>query len=458
MRFFTRFFTIFSILFFVCGNIVAQGFCETMDSLLTDKLFDDSDVSVAVYDLDENRLVYSHRAEKMCRPASVLKLLTAGVALERLGVNYTINTILGESRTEHARNLCLQGAMDPLFAESNLDAMVATVGDSTTIDTLFVDCSFMDSIYWGPGWSWDDTPWEFQPYMSPLMLNGGCVDVVVKPTNKGEAPTVECKPLSGYYSVVNEAVSHDASLKKLTIIRDWLDNSNVIRVRGNCNAVGSDKMNMFRSEQFFVTVMREKMAARGVEVKEVIYSSTKDSLTLLYNNERPITDVVDEALKESNNLCAEALIYHLGALYGHRPVAHKDGVKIVKGFLDFNLKMPERYEIADGSGLSLYTYISADIMLQMLKRIYENKPVYTFVQKGLPLSGCTGTLKGRMAGTVAERKIRAKTGTVSGICTLAGYAEARNGHTLAFVIFNQGTMTPRLARRWQNKVCELLCK
>ena len=94
----------------------------------------------------------------------------------------------------------------------------------------------------------------------------------------------------------------------------------------------------------------------------------------------------------------------------------------------------------------------------MLKRIYENKPVYTFVQKGLPLSGCTGTLKGRMAGTVAERKIRAKTGTVSGICTLAGYAEARNGHTLAFVIFNQGTMTPRLARRWQNKVCELLCK
>ena len=67
-------------------------------------------------------------------------------------------------------------------------------------------------------------------------------------------------------------------------------------------------------------------------------------------------------------------------------------------------------------------------------------------------------LKGRMAGTAAERKIRAKTGTVSGICTLAGYAEARSGHTLAFVIFNQGIMTPRLARRWQNKVCELLCR
>ena len=120
--------------------------------------------------------------------------------------------------------------------------------------------------------------------------------------------------------------------------------------------------------------------------------------------------------------------------------------------------MPARYEIADGSGLSLYTYISADIMLQMLKKIYDNKAVYDIIEQGLPISGWTGTLKGRMAGTAAERKIRAKTGTVSGICTLAGYAEARNGHTLAFVVFNQGVLSARQARQWQNKVCELLCK
>ena len=98
------------------------------------------------------------------------------------------------------------------------------------------------------------------------------------------------------------------------------------------------------------------------------------------------------------------------------------------------------------------------MMLQMLRRIYADKAVYSIVQQGLPLSGWTGTLKGRMAGTAAERKISAKTGTVSGICTLAGYAQARNGHTLAFVVFNQGVISARKARQWQNKVCELLCK
>ncbi len=453
-----RLFTSIILSFFISFSLSAQNFKGAMDSLLCDGLFTHSDVSVAVYDLDDDTLLYAHRAQKMCRPASVLKLLTAGVALERLGVDYTICTTLGVSGGDGCRNLLLKGEMDPLFSEQNLDSMVATVGDSCVVDTLFVDCSFMDSVYWGPGWSWDDTPWEFQPYMSPLMLNGGCVDVVVKPAGKGEQPVVECKPVSSYYSVANEAVCYDAARGKLTILRDWLDNSNVIRVRGNCNAVVGEKMNMFRSERFFVAVMCEKLAARGVNVKNVVYAVPADSFALLHCTRRSILEVVDEALKESNNLCAEALTFHLGALYGHRPVAHKDGTGIIKGFLDFNLKISGKYEIADGSGLSLYTYISADIMLQMLRRIYKNPVVYKAVLRGLPVSGWTGTLKGRMTGTVAERKIHAKTGTVSGICTLAGYADARNGHTLAFVIFNQGIMTPKLARRWQNRVCELLCR
>ena len=184
MRFFVS--VIFS--FLVSLFVSAQGFKVAMDSLLCDELFTDSDVSVAVYDLDDDTLVYAHRSAKMCRPASVLKLLTAGVALERLGVDYSICTSLAVSDGAACRNLLLKGEMDPLFSEQDLDAMVATVGDSSVVDTLFVDCSFMDSIYWGPGWSWDDTPWEFQPYMSPLMLNGGCVDVVVKPSEKGAQP------------------------------------------------------------------------------------------------------------------------------------------------------------------------------------------------------------------------------------------------------------------------------
>jgi len=53
---------------------------------------------------------------------------------------------------------------------------------------------------------------------------------------------------------------------------------------------------------------------------------------------------------------------------------------------------------------------------------------------GLPVAGLDGTLAGRMAGTPAEGNVRAKTGTMSNIRTLAGYVRTRDGERLAFVI------------------------
>lgn len=79
---------------------------------------------------------------------------------------------------------------------------------------------------------------------------------------------------------------------------------------------------------------------------------------------------------ESNNLCAEVLSYHLGALYGKRPARQEIDSNIMKGILDFKIDAPERYHIADGLGLSLYTNLSADIILQILKLAYNDKNTY----------------------------------------------------------------------------------
>ena len=71
--------------------------------------------------------------------------------------------------------------------------------------------------------------------------------------------------------------------------------------------------------------------------------------------------------------------------------------------------------------------------------------------------GISGTMKNRTKNSAAYKKVYAKTGTVKGVCTLAGYARAANGHTLAFVIPNQGSMSASTVRRWQDKVCEAMC-
>ena len=53
---------------------------------------------------------------------------------------------------------------------------------------------------------------------------------------------------------------------------------------------------------------------------------------------------------------------------------------------------------------------------------------------GLPIAGIDGSLAGRMKGTAAGANVRAKTGTMSNIRSLAGYATTRDGERLAFVI------------------------
>jgi D-alanyl-D-alanine carboxypeptidase/D-alanyl-D-alanine-endopeptidase (penicillin-binding protein 4) len=63
-----------------------------------------------------------------------------------------------------------------------------------------------------------------------------------------------------------------------------------------------------------------------------------------------------------------------------------------------------------------------------------------------------------MKKTPAAHNIHAKTGTVTGISSLAGYATAPNGHVLCFSIINQGVMKSAYARAFQDKICIALCK
>lgn len=55
-----------------------------------------------------------------------------------------------------------------------------------------------------------------------------------------------------------------------------------------------------------------------------------------------------------------------------------------------------------------------------------------------------------------RRRIVAKTGSMTGVSTLAGYAHASNGHILAFVILNQHVLKLSQARAWQDKICKAI--
>lgn len=449
---------IISLLFFSLAAPAQRAMKNSIDYLLKDELLNTIDASVMVYDLDDDTLLYAHRPDKLVRPASVQKIVTSVVAIDKLGGNYTIDTELFIKDNGVCRNLYVKGRMDPLFGVDDMVHMASLMPDGSVVDTLFADCSFMDSLYWGSGWIWDDNPYGFQPYLSPLMVCGGAVEVVVSPSSKGASPHYTVTPESSFYSVVNEAQSSNPAFGKLTILRDWLEDSNVIRIRGNCTKQYKEKINMYKSADFFLALLVEKLDSIGVEVKAVSFGCTPDDAERIHVISRSVADVVDEALMESDNLCAEALVYHLAALGNEPPLSMDEGCEVVREFLNKEVEANDAFFVADGSGLSVYNYLSAAQLINTLRYAHKDSLLFDVVYNRLPLSGVSGTMKNRTKEGIAYKKVRAKTGTVKGVCTLAGYARSANGHLCAFVILNNGLQKASVVRRWQDRVLEAICR
>ena len=163
-------------------------------------------------------------------------------------------------------------------------------------------------------------------------------------------------------------------------------------------------------------------------------------------------------LKESDNLYAESMFYQIAASSGSRPATAKHARSVINRLITKLGLNPERYQVADGSGLSLYNYVSAELEVRMLRYAFRNENMFPHLYHALPVAGVDGTLKSRMRGTAAYGNVRAKTGTLTGISSLAGYCTASNGHRLCFAIINQGIMHNHNGKNFQDKVCALLCR
>lgn len=212
-----------------------------------------------------------------------------------------------------------------------------------------------------------------------------------------------------------------------------------------------------RNTQFVDRFIRQ-LVDDGVVLDVRISDGTlPDSAFHLCSRFHSIDQILLRMMKQSDNFYAEAMFYQLAAHQGHRPARAKDAAAIVKRLISKVGLGHRPYRIADGSGLSLYNYLSADLEVRLLRYVYRNSTVYLHLLPSLPVAGSDGTLRNRMRGSFAADNVKAKTGTLEGVSALAGYCTAANGHRLCFSIINQGVMHTSNARRFQDRVCNALC-
>jgi D-alanyl-D-alanine carboxypeptidase/D-alanyl-D-alanine-endopeptidase (penicillin-binding protein 4) len=439
---------------------------EFIDQVIYEELPEGTDIALLVYDLSNDKPLYAYREKVMCRPASVQKVITTAAALSSLGSDYKFSTRLrtqGSIRDSVLNgDLYLVGGLDPALNEHELRSMVndlKNAGVNRINGTIYADVSIMDSTYWASGWCWDDAPSSFQPYISPLMVHQGFVGIQVKPTVKGQAPEVTLYPANDKIKIDNRAITQDSKQGTLRITRDWMQNDNTIIITGNCIRRETKELSVVGSADFTFSLFRQYLDEAGIGYGDYGWGRCPVMAHDISIVSHSLTAIVKEALKESNNLYAEAMFLQTGRIQQPLDISFKQAAKFIENFVSRKFGMySASYNIVDGCGLSVYDYCSPQFMVDMLSYIYRSNELYSVIYKSLPISGVDGTLKTRLNEKTTLNKVHAKTGSVTGSCTLAGYIHTADGRDLAFCIMNEGAIKMAPSRKIQDKICTYLCE
>lgn len=214
-------------------------------------------------------------------------------------------------------------------------------------------------------------------------------------------------------------------------------------------------------KDIFLTTLRKELDRQGVNVSEAKLGGNgimPNGARHLSTYRHSIDIILNQMMKDSDNFYAESMFYQTAASTGHRPAKASDARTLTKQFIKRLGLGGNPYKIADGSGLSLYNYVSAELLVRMLRYAHNKEEIIGHLLPALPIAGVDGTLKKRMTEGNAYGNVVAKTGTVTGISSLAGYLTTADGRRLCFAIINQGVMRSADGRAFQDRVCNALCE
>lgn len=149
----------------------------------------------------------------------------------------------------------------------------------------------------------------------------------------------------------------------------------------------------------------------------------------------PMSALVEHLLTESDNDVAEAVARQVAIKLG-RPATFADAAQAVEQVLA-RLGIAQGVSVSDGSGLSTRNRITPMALARIVSlAVGEDHPELRSVITGLPVAGFSGTLSPPRYAVAASRAgagmVRAKTGTLAGVSTLAGLVYAGDGRLLAF--------------------------
>ncbi|MBA0053061.1 D-alanyl-D-alanine carboxypeptidase/D-alanyl-D-alanine-endopeptidase [Streptomyces sp. AJS327] len=358
----------------------------------------------SVVDGTTGRKLFSSEDDRAVTPASTVKLATGAAALSALGPGHRIETTVwaGPKPDE----VVLTGGGDPVLSSADLRKLAGdTARELRERGVRRISLGYDTSRYSGPE-THPIGPNENLAPVTPLMVDQGRLDDPPESGGPGDGG-----PGAGG---AGESAPHGPGPR------------------------GSDPAGDA------ATAFAKELTERGLDVRGEprSRSAAKGATKLATHRSVPLADLVERMLTHSDNDIAEALARQT-ALADGEPASFDGAADAVRARLA-RLDLPlDGARFPDGSGLDRDARVSAALLTSILVRASgpdhpELRPLLT----GLPVAGFSGTLDDRYAserGRAGSGLVRAKTGTLSGVSTLAGTVVDADGRLLAFAFMAEET-------------------
>jgi serine-type D-Ala-D-Ala carboxypeptidase/endopeptidase (penicillin-binding protein 4) len=427
-------------------------------------IFDHALWSVLVQSAVTGEVLYRLNPTTLMMPASNMKIVTMAVAAERLGWDYRFETSLvsdapivgGVLRGD----LVAVGTGDPSISGRGGDRLrvfnawaqqLANAGVRVIDGGIIGDDSAFEDAGLGAGWSWDDLAYGYAAPGGALQFNENTIEIVFRPGDTaGDPAGVETHPEDNGLTIVNRVVTTPAGGTP-SVVLQRLPGQSVLEVSGSV-PVGAGEFRRIAAvdnpTRFFVRSLRTALLASGIEVRGDAFDlddfaaddrpSSRSGphappiRRLAVHTSPPLRELGTVLMKVSQNLYAETLLKTIGREIGAGSA--EAGREVVRRVLTSWGIPPEQHIVSDGSGLSRYNYLTADMLVKILRRMYLDPKHSKAFLSTLPVAGHDGTLAHRMKGTRAEGNARAKTGFIANARSLSGYVRTAEDELLAFAI------------------------
>ena len=420
--------------------------CEKINQTIDQSEFANARWGIIAISLKDGRVPSSREGQKLFNPASIHKLLTSIVALDKLGADFRWKTsVYATKQIEDDTlngDLILYGTGAPDFDESSLNKLVNDLknkGLRHLKGNIVGDESFFKGDKVGDGWSWSELQWYYGAEASALTFN----------ENKAEISLQNGKPVSSTdYVKTSGEVKPVQDVEAIGLKREI--NENEVYAWGN-GANLQAKISVSKPAMWAAKTLKEKLEQNGIKIDgEITFADWKTDEKFDIANATELTSIESQTLgevvhkmnKDSVNLYAELILRTLGKKFGEtapdeNPKVQKTrgddsaGASVIKKWLTENNIASDEIKIHDGSGLSRLDFVTPETIGRALVFASQAKFADAF-KNSLPIAGIDGTMRGRLKNL--SGKVLAKTGSITYVNSLAGFIKGEGDETFAFVI------------------------